>query len=253
MNNKEILVVITYLPIAAQGGELEFAVAGWRKHFKENYRIVIVGENLPDFPFMGDDITCIQSKRVPARQGQYRQHLDYVSCLKKVRAMFPDSDGFIHVADDCYAVNDFNLSDVKVLKCMHGMIDYDPLSPNDWRRDAMKTQRLLKGMGYPYRNFTTHIPIWYDWDKIEALWDKYDMENESYVIEDLYFNIYFPIAGAVELDEDSDPYKCGVYTTRPNPERLLSAFQNKIWITNNPDGWQKPLIALLEMHYGINH
>ena len=241
------IIAITYLPAAAQGNEIEYAIAGWRKHFKEDYQIVIVGENLPEFK--GGDIICIESPRVPEIPGQYRQHLDYVNCLKKVHAMFPESEGFIHVADDCYAVNDFTINDVAALKFHNSLLDFDPASPNAWRRDAMKTAALLKSLGLPQRDFTTHIPIWFDWKKIEYLWERFDMQHESYVIEDLYFNFYYPFAGAVQLDEDSDRIKCGVYTTRPNPERLLSAFRNKIWITNSPDGWQPALYDLLQMHF----
>lgn len=243
------LVVIPYLASAAQGYELDYAIAGWRKHFKEDYLIVLTGEGLPKYD--ADDIVCIESKRVPDVPNQYRQHLDYVSCLKKVRKAFPESEGFIMVADDCYAIRDFTMKDVKPMKFIHGGIDYDPKSPNAWRRDAMKTKYLLKSLGLPDRNFTTHIPIWFEWDKVEELWDKFDMEHESYVIEDLYFNYYYPVAGAIELNEDSDNIKCGVYNTRPNPERLLAAFSNKIWINNNPDGWQPCLVNLLEMHYGM--
>lgn len=249
-NTKRYLVVITYLPIAAQGGEINFAIEGWRRHFKENYHIVIVGEDIPEFK--GDDITVIQSKRVPERIGQYRQHLDYVSCLKKVHAAFPDTDGFILVADDCYALNDFTIDDVKVTKCLPGGLDYDPNSTNMWRRDVMKTKFKLQKLGRPQRNYTTHIPIWYDWDKIEFLWKEFDMENKSYVIEDLYFNYFYPNAGVVELDEDSDKYKCGVYSRHPHPQKLLNALKNKIWITNSPKGWRQDLINLLNMHFNMN-
>ena len=245
----EVLVVITYLAKEAQGRELEFAIAGWRRHFKGSpFRIVITGENLPHIE--GDDITLVESKRVEAREGQYRAHLDYVSCLKKVRAAFPDSKGFILVADDCYAVNDFTLDDVKELKCLHGEVDFDPQSPNAWRRDKMKTKMLLLRLGYPQRNWTTHLPIWYEWGKIMTMWLNFNMDNESYVIEDLYHNFYFPVSRAVTIGED-DNYKCGVYTTNPNIERLERAFTEKIWITNSPDGYVPELVTMLENYYHI--
>ena len=245
---EKILVVITYLAKEAQGRELEFAIAGWRRHFKEKYLIVLTGENLPHFE--GDDIAYVESKRVPASPGNYRAHLDYVSCLRKVRQRFPGGDGFILVADDCYAVRDFTLADVKALKYLPGGIDYDPQSPNPWRRDKMRTKSVLRNLGYPQRNFTTHLPIWYDWDKLERLWDDFGMDKTSFVVEDLYHNIYFPVAGAIEINEDADNLKCSVYTTRPDPARLRRALDTKIWITNNPDGWQPVLEAVLREHFG---
>lgn len=247
--DKKILVVITYLAKEAQGRELEFAIAGWRKHFKEDYLIVLTGEDLPRF--RGTDIAYVESPRVPDSPGNYRAHLDYVSCLRKVREEYPDQEGFILVADDCYAVNDFTLDDVKELKYLPGGIDFDPQSPNTWRRDKMRTKRVLQANGYPQRNFTTHLPIWYEWDKLEKLWDDFGMDKTSFVVEDLYHNIYFPVAGAVEIDEDSDRYKCGVYTSRPDPLRLRRALHNKIWITNSPTGYVPELVSLLSKYYGV--
>ena len=80
--DKKILVVITYLAKEAQGRELEYAIEGWRRHFKEDYLIVLTGEGLPHFE--GEDIAYVESKRVPASDGNYRAHIDYVSCLRKV-------------------------------------------------------------------------------------------------------------------------------------------------------------------------
>lgn len=248
LSNNGVLVVITYLSKEAQGRELEFAIAGWRRHFKEDYLIVLTGEDLPYIE--GDDIAYVYSERVPASEGNYRAHLDYVSCLRKVRKRFPESEGFILVADDCYAVNDFDLATVKQLKCLPGGIDYDPQSPNPWRRDKMRTKRVLQVNGFPQRNFTTHLPIWYEWDKLERIWDEFKMDTISFVVEDLYHNLYYPVAGAIEIGED-DNLKCGVYTTRPDPDRLRRALDTKVWITNNPDGYVRVLEDLLEKYYGI--
>ena len=47
------LVVIPFKAGEAQGNELMLAIRGWMKHFKEQFRIVIVGDvedlELPDF------------------------------------------------------------------------------------------------------------------------------------------------------------------------------------------------------------
>ena len=247
---EQILVVIPYCSEGAQGRELEYAVEGWRRHFQENYLIVLAGEDHP-ITKTGDDIICIESERVPPKEGQYRQHLDYVSCLRKVRKAFPDSKGFIMVADDCYAVNDFDLTDVKALKQKASDITASSMSPNGWQRDKAKTRDLLVKLGYPTRNFTTHLPQWYDWDKLEALWDRFDMDNESYVMEDLYFNIYYPTRVPLQLHIDFDNYKCGVYRPNPRMHYIQKAFRAKIWIQNSVDGWIPALDKALADYYGI--
>ena len=244
------LVVIPYLASAAQGREIEYAIAGWRKHFKENYLIVLVGEGLPQLD--AQDVYCLESPRVAAIEGQWRQHLDYVSCFKKVHEEFPDTDGFIMVADDCFALNDFDISDVKLLKMLEPDFSFREDSPNGWRRDKMKTKKVLQAASLPTRNFTTHLPQWYDWDKIEALWEKYDMLHSSQVIEDLYYNTYYADRIPFQLQQDTDNLKCGVYDkSAATKERIAKAPSRKIWITNSPDGWCKELTDVLKKHYNM--
>lgn len=50
--------------------------------------------------------------------------------LKTVREHYPDNKGFIFVADDCYAVNDFDISDIKFLKVLEPDIIFDSNSKN---------------------------------------------------------------------------------------------------------------------------
>ena len=245
-----ILVVIPYCSAGAQGRELEYAVAGWRKHFKEKYLIVLAGEDHP-ITKTGDDITCIPSERVPAKEGMYRQHLDYVSCFKKVRKAFPDSKGFIFVADDCYAVNDFDLTDVKLLKAKPTDIEGDFNSPNGFEVDKARTRVALQAAGLPIINYTTHLPQWFEWDKLEALWDEYDMANVSYIMEDLYYNTYFPTRVPLRLHIDFDNFKCGVYRADPRLYYIENAFRDKIWINNSPEGWIPALDSMLAKYYGI--
>ena len=246
----KILVVIPYCSQGAQGRELEYAVAGWRRHFKENYLIVLAGEDHP-ITSTGNDIICIKSERVPPKEGQYRQHLDYVSCFKKVRKAFPKSKGFVFVADDCYAVNDFDMADIMCLKQKDNDISASSMSPNGWQRDKAKTKDALAKKGLPTRNFTTHLPQWFEWDKLEALWEEYDMENESYVMEDLYYNTYYPTRVPLQLHIDFDNFKCGVYRSNPRMHYIENAFNNKIWIQNSVEGWIPALDKALANYYGL--
>ena len=244
----KVLVVIPYCSEGAQGRELEYAVAGWRRHFKERHIIVIAGEKhaIAD---TGKDIITIESTRVSGCEGQYRQHLDYVSCLKKVHEAFPKSRGYIQVADDCYAVNDFDMTDVLSLKAMPDEICSEATSPNAWKRDAAKTRARLLADGYPVRNFTTHLPQYFEWQKVEALWERYDMENESYVIEDLYYNIYYPSRLPIPIRDEYDNLKAGLYFSNISEEGIRAAMKRKIWITNSPNGWTKALDGVLNDYY----
>lgn len=243
------IIIIPYLPIACQGKELLYAIEGWRRHFKENYHIVVVGEGVHGLD--APDLTCIDSPRVPEAPGQYRQHVDYVHCFRKVRKLFPRSKGFIMVADDCYAVNDFTIKEVKALKMLEPTLVFSPDSTNAWRRDKAKTKKVLDEEGLPTRNFTTHLPQYYEWSKWEAIVEKYHMDRESYVIEDLYYNTYFPDDVPEGVKGPEQRYKCGVYSTAMPQDEIHRALTDKIWITNSPDGWGPALTTELKLYFGF--
>lgn len=252
---KSTLVIIPYLASAAQGKELEYAVAGWLRHFKCPQHIVIVGEGLHKVPAWiraQSNLELLESPRVPEIRGQYRQHLDYVSCLQKVHDRYPGTEGFIMVGDDCYAVNDFDLADVQFLKMLEPSLGgFSEISPNAWRRDKVKTRNALEKAGLPTRNFTTHLPQWFDWKPLEALWKRYRMDSESYVMEDLYYNTVYKDRIPFQLDRWRDNLKLGVYTKDPDPSELGRAFFHKIWITNSPEGWVPELYNRLENYYDL--
>ena len=244
-------IIIPYLAKASQGQELRYAIEGWRRHFKEDHEIIIVGESCNVF-FIEGNVSFVHSPRVGAKPGSYRQHLDYVSCFTKVyEEKCQGDDGFIFVADDCYAVNDFTIEDVKSLKMLEPTYNFSHDSPNMWRRDKAKTKdKLLEG-GYPTINFTTHLPQWFEWDKLIALWKKYDMYNTSYVFEDMYYNIYNKDDKPIQLDRANDKIKLGIYNKDVSEEEINNAFKNKIWINNSPAGWSKYLDKKLKEHYGL--
>ena len=248
MKAEETLVVIPWLPSASQGRELAYAVEGWRRHFKQPHRIIVVGEGVTGK--VPEGVEAIESHRVSPVEGQYRQHLDYVSCLKKVRQRYPETDGFIMVADDCYAVNDFDMADVLFLKQIADTFCGTKDGPNPWQRDKWKTAEVLKAGGYPTHNCTTHLPQWFDWDKLIDLWNKYNMARVSYTVEDLYYNIYFKGRVFFQLD-DTDNLKFGLYQDDIDADRIRRVMKRKIWLTNSPIGWTKALDGVLHEYYGI--
>lgn len=246
----KILVVIPYFAGSAQGRELEYAIAGWRRHFKEDFQIVLIGDYHPVVE-TGDDITFIECPRVDDVPGEYRAHLDHVHKFKKVIEAFPDMKGFIYTCDDIYAVNDFDMVDVLVLKEREREISASIDNPNAWRRNNAKTKEVLLKEGLPTRNFVCHLPVYYEKDKLLEIYDKYDCEHNSYVVEQLYFNTYFKDRVPLHLNIDYDNYKCGVNRPNPRISYIERAFEQKVWITNSVEGWIPALDRMLAEYYGL--
>lgn len=242
--------MIPFFAGGAQGREIEYCVAGWRKHFKENYQIVLVGDyhKVVD---TGEDITFVECPRVDDIHGQYRPHIDFASKFRAFHKAFPKVKEFVFCADDVYAVNDFDLYDIAFLKYRSASTKASPVSPNGFHRDKFKTVELLKKEKLPQRNYTTHLPQLIEWKKLEALLDKYDMDHNSYVFEDLYFNTYYPKRVPFKLHIDYDNLKCGVYRPNPRISYIEAAFKGKIWIQNSVEGWIPQLDKMLSDYYGI--
>ena len=240
---KEILVVIPYLAEGAQGSELELAVTGWRRHFKEPYKIVVVGDQHPVVD-TGDDIVFIDCPRIAPVEGQYLPHLDIVHKFREVRKAYPDTAGFIYACDDMYAVKDFTLDTVKVMKWDDnaGLIpEFDYRKERGWWRDIGKTRDLCRNENIPEINWVCHLPVYYDWKKLLSFLDKYDCDNESFVVENIYFNTGWT-GGTVWW---ADHFKDEVKTSHP----CLRPVGSVTWITNTNSGWSSTLEKILRCHY----
>jgi len=243
------LVLIPHLPSAQQGHELRLSIAGWKKHFKEKFTIAIMGENLPA---IRGGVVNVESPRVPDVPGEYRQHLDYVSCVRKAREMFPNTEGFIVAGDDVFAVNDFTFEDVLFPKVQGLWLPTKGAEthPNAWRRNLAKTGILCAKERFAGFNWTTHLPHYYEWDKLLYLYDKFDCDHNSYVFENIYYNACLPSRRPHLLNRD-DKWKYEVnYTPLYTPD-LQNAFDRKVWVVCTEDGWSEELEQELAKHYKI--
>lgn len=239
-----MLVVIPYYAQGSQGRELEMAIAGWRKHCKSDYHIVVVGETDPNVS--NDDVTWLYSKRVEDIEGSYRPHLDYVSCFRKVREVFHLEDGMVFAADDNYAVKDFDEAWIRKLRYLtdvpfEGAVD-------GWPIEKFFTRCKLEDLGLSTRNWTTHLPCWFDFDKLMEMFDRYEMDKQSYVLEDMYFNTYHANDDA-ELDA---PYKF-MLAHKSDVLDFDAAIKQRMWVCNTVDGWSEELEKKLMCYYDGEH
>lgn len=241
-------VIIPYYAAGAQGNELGYAVAGWRKHFKEAFRITVVGDWHPVVE-TGEDISFIECPQVPDPGPEnYRPHIDHVHKFRKALEALPGIDGFIYACDDMYAVNDFDIHDVRIIKKLADDIRGNANSSNGWQRDAFRTNVALRAIGLPVVNYVCHLPVYYELDKLLAIWDRFDCDHVSYIVEDLYFNTFFPRRLAAWVKAADNHFRLHICHRTPTGV-IREEMTRKIWITNSPEGWSAELAALLEEHY----
>lgn len=237
-------ILITYYAGGAQGSELEIAVSGWRQHFKDDYQIVIIGD---DPHINGDDITYLPLARVPGAWGKYQPALDINNKLAYMIKQYPDIEGFIWSTDDNYLVKDIHTSDVRKLYCR----DDNMIVSNQyggWRWEQYRTRRLLDDNHLPHRNWTTHIPCWFNAEKLALLIEQYNALKEGYIIENLYFNLYHGRDTAAYCADVKFQLCC-----EKDILKLSEEMETKTWICNSPEGWSPELEKRLKQHYSTCH
>ena len=242
-------IFIPYLAEGAQGNELGYAVAGWRRHFKEEYHITVIGDRHPVVE-TGDDISFIQCERVPdPGPGNYRPHIDHVHKFRTALQAYPGIEGFIYACDDMYAVNDFGMPEVLLPKIIAMDMGGDPGHENGWQRDCFKTRAFCISHDLPIMNWVCHLPVYYDCRMLTSIYDALDCDHVSYVVENIYFNTFYKNRKPLKLDIRYDNLKCGVYRPNPNLDTIRKAFETKVWITNSVKGRIPELDWMLRKYY----
>jgi len=192
MINDRMLVVLPYKQSGSQGNEIKLALKGWKKYCQFDYLFIVIGEfddSLEkEFPW----VTFIYSPMPEVRENQYNPHLDIMRKFNIVSDLFESAyDGFIYVTDDEYAIKPFCLEDIITIHHHAPSFTGDKNAPTSyWRYDKWKTRQLLDGINCPHINYTTHYPCYFEFSKMELIRKKFNMLNESYVFDDVYFNFF---------------------------------------------------------------
>lgn len=243
--NLEVLVVLPYKQSGSQGNEIRIALNGWRKFCQFNYRFVVIGEfdeQLKDeFPW----VRFIECPTKEKKEGQYNPHLDIMNKFKVIERLYAQEyDGFIYTTDDECPIKPFDLKDVTSLFYhSSGFIGCEKAPTHFWSHDKWKTRQLLDRENLPHVNYTTHHPCFFEFKKLMEIRNRYNLLNESYVFDDVYFN-YFQHEEPV-LDST---IRLGVW----NKEIFDNDFQDAVanpnikFVCNSVEGWSKELETELE-------
>lgn len=238
--NKETLVVLPYKQSGSQGNEIKIALNGWRKFCQFKYHFIVIGEFdkklRNEFPW-AEFINC---PSLPKKDGQYNPHLDIQNKFNVVSRMYSQIyNGFIYMTDDEYAIKPFNLDDItKTHYHTSGFTGCEKAPTHFWSHDKWKTRQLLDKEGLPHINYTTHYPCYFEFKKLEEIRKKYNLLEESYVFDDLYFN-YFNHEEPI-LD---NTIRLGIWNNNIFKNEFQKAVDdpNIKFMCNSVEGWSKEL------------
>ena len=239
LESNKTLVILPYKEEGSQGSELRITLNAWKKFCRFDYHFIVIGtfslSLVEEFPW----VEFIISPQPPKIQEQYNQHLDVQHCMEYVMNNYKEYKGFIWIADDNYAIKPFNLEDIMTIHYHSSSFFGIKEKPtNFWKHDKWKTRQLLDREQLPHYNYTTHYPCWLEFDKLKEIWDKFDMRNESYVLEDVYYN-YFSHPKPI-IDSS---IRLGIWSRQIYMNQFHQSIQdpNIKFICNSVEGWSKEL------------
>lgn len=153
-------------------------------------------------------------------------------------------DGFIWMCDDYYPIKLFELKDIYTVHYHCSSFVGEKDAPTTyWNHDKWKTRQLLDKENLPHINYTIHFPCWFDFSKLNEVFDKFNLREESYVLEDIYFN-YFKHPEPI-LDSE---IRIGVWDFETFKNNFQKAINNPNikFACNSVEGWSKELENSLE-------
>lgn len=229
------LVVIPFKVSEMQGNELMLAVRGWMRHFKEKFRIVIVGDvdglELPEL--FGE---CVEIGVISHECKTENPPLDIVSKLMAVIGEFPEVENLIVTNDDIYPVNDFDITEVKMLKA-DGMLTDAKKCGDLYALNRKKTLKVLQDRKLPVHDYGSHLPMFYDVESLLHVIETYDLAKEAMLLGSLYFNTMYPTRVPFKLNMEFDNLKVTVGRPNANLKRLRELMPGKIFVNNSVVGW----------------
>ena len=236
----ETLVILPYKQSSAQGTELELTLSLWRKNCTFKYHFVVIGEYDKSFEEKFPWVEFIECQTKPKIDGQYNPHLDilnkFVTVINKYKEQYT---GFVAMCDDEYAIKPFTLFDILQTHYHSQSFTGNSKAPKSyWNYDKWKTRQLFDKEGMSHINYTTHFPYWYEIDKLLAIIEKFNLMNESYVLEDIYFN-YYEHENPIRDNE----IRLGIWNYDIYQRDFQRALEktNIKFMCNSVEGWSKDL------------
>ena len=237
------LVVIPFKAGEAQGNELMLAIRGWMKHFKEQFRIVVVGD-VEDLELPGLEGDCLEIMLIPHECKTDNPPLDIVSKLLSVVEECPEVENIILTNDDIYPVNDFDVTEVKMLKA-DGLLTSNKKCGELYALNRGKTLKMLQEKKLPVFDYGSHLPMFFEVEKLLDVIEKYDLRKEAMLLSSLYFNTVFPSRIPMMLDMSRDHLKVIVGRKNANLRLLREYIPKKVFVNNSVSGWSEELEKII--------
>ena len=162
----------------------------------------------------------------------------------------PDiNESYVWMNDDIYFINPVTYADLCIPKALHDLAPnisrYD--TQTAWGRDMAETFKRLKSEKLPILHYAVHVPYVLEKIKSKELFRVFDLENKSYIFENLYYNYFCSYLLPYWLNlEDSNNLLFCVNRQNPNWDAVAKQLKVKKMMNNSEAGMSDKMKILLQ-------
>ena len=239
---KPIAVVIPYLKSEAAGEELRYALRSWADHFREDHRIIIVGDKedwfSPEITHVPLDPVLILEDCNCAAPAEIRNpQADVTHKILTLIASGEVTGDFILTNDDIYLAGPTSLIDIQVLKAFGDLEDHAQ-GTSLFCQNSLRTKQALSEEGLSTHHYGTHTPMFVNAEILAEVIEKFNATEKGYLLTSLYFNYRFPDARPIQVTGNiKDGLLASVYRDSVEPLMMFGLFYQRKFIICNSKGW----------------
>lgn len=225
-----------------QWEEMKYSLRSLEKNLVDvEFRVWIVGDK-PEWA--SDEVNFIpvpcSGKTTRIDQALKRIAVDHHQEVNEV---------YFWMNDDIYFINPVTYADLCVPKILNDLSkaihQLDPQT--QWGRDMMATYRRLKAENLPTLNYAAHLPYRFEKTKSKELFRLFNLEENPFVFENLYYNLYYSylLPYILTLDETNNLLFC-INRQNPNWDVVSRQLRVKKFMNNSEAGMSDRLKTLLK-------
>ncbi len=171
--------VYPYWHGGAQGDELRWSMRSIEKFYTGKATILLIGDK-PDW-YTGSYLPQTRVQKHTPNRG-------FRDMLAKVRTMADHeatASHFVWMMDDIYFIRPVDLEALETPRADR----WRPNDGNGWGRRKNNTMRVLAERGYATHDYATHLPHVVEKDKLAALLEAFELDQNTLLWEVLYGNV----------------------------------------------------------------
>ncbi len=247
-----IAVLIPYLKSEAAGEELKYVLRALEANLKEQFRIVIIGDQedwfSPEITFIPHEPHLIKEDcNCPAPTLLRNPQADVTHKIFTAIASGEIKGDFILTNDDIFILAATYMAEIEVLKAF-GTLDKAGKTGGLYNQNSKRTALALEKNKLPINRYGTHTPVKLNADRIIEIIEKYNALEKGFLLTSLYFNELFPDARPIQVDGTiNDQILSSVYRSNVDSNLMKNLIQTRKFLNCDAKGWLsvKPHLEVL--------